>query len=98
MFVNFAYDTNTEKSVLMNFPLFSLKVHVQGMRTGNYGMLAVDDFQFINCNYPTNRSCNPTQNQFVCASTACVPMASVCDYTDDCGDGSDEASCGKWLL
>lgn len=40
-------------------------------------------------------NCNLSQIQFHCQSTACVPMAAVCDFTDDCGDGSDEVSCSK---
>jgi hypothetical protein len=58
-------------------------------------MLAIDNVQFINCNFPTNASCDSTQQQFTCANTACVPSAFICDFTDDCGDDSDETSCGQ---
>lgn len=39
-------------------------------------------------------NCDNSQSQFHCKSSACIPMAAVCDFTDDCGDGSDEVSCG----
>lgn len=30
---------------------------------------------------------------FTCAQGSCVPLDSVCDFRNDCGDGSDEESC-----
>ncbi|CAL1597133.1 unnamed protein product [Knipowitschia caucasica] len=33
---------------------------------------------------------------FTCASGACVRMDRVCDFTDDCEDGSDETQCSKY--
>lgn len=31
--------------------------------------------------------------EFTCAQGSCVPEHSVCDFTDNCGDGSDEENC-----
>lgn len=31
--------------------------------------------------------------EFTCAQGSCVPEYSVCDFTDNCGDGSDEENC-----
>ncbi|KAK7881755.1 hypothetical protein WMY93_030164 [Mugilogobius chulae] len=33
---------------------------------------------------------NCSVQEFTCATGTCVPRDSVCDFTDDCGDGSDE--------
>ena len=34
-------------------------------------------------------------SNFTCASGECISTASRCNNTNDCGDGSDEAGCGK---
>lgn len=64
---------------LFNF-LFSL---------ASSGDIAIDDIKFQNCELPLPEpSCEG--NEFQCDSGACVEQHRVCDYTDDCGDYSDE--------
>ena len=41
-------------------------------------------------------SCSDTE--FMCDRRSCVDASRVCDFTDDCGDQSDEMDCGKCLL
>lgn len=31
--------------------------------------------------------------EFTCSQGLCVPEDCECDFTDDCGDGSDEENC-----
>ena len=38
------------------------------------------------------------ENMFVCNNNACVPQNQVCDFSDDCGDWSDENNCGEMTL
>lgn len=33
---------------------------------------------------------------FKCANYFCVPTDKVCDFNDDCGDGSDELQCSTF--
>ncbi|CAH1239245.1 MALRD1 [Branchiostoma lanceolatum] len=33
---------------------------------------------------------------FVCSNEACLPSSAQCDFSDDCGDGSDESDCGSF--
>lgn len=35
---------------------------------------------------------------FKCNNHFCIPGDNVCNFVDDCGDGSDENKCCKWLL
>ncbi|CAG5126616.1 unnamed protein product, partial [Candidula unifasciata] len=61
------------------------------------GSVAIDDISFINCNYPPVQTSCPA-NQFRCTRKSCVSKNTVCDFVDDCGDGSDEANCSKYGL
>ena len=53
------------------------------------GDIAIDDVSFINCALPPIEA-NCALGQFACARGACVDVTRVCDFTDDCGDSSDE--------
>ena len=35
---------------------------------------------------------------FKCNNHFCIPSDKVCNFFDDCGDGSDENKCCKWLM
>ncbi|KAJ0022846.1 hypothetical protein NQD34_014980 [Periophthalmus magnuspinnatus] len=39
---------------------------------------------------------NCSVQEFTCATGTCVLNDSVCDFTDNCGDGSDETDCSKY--
>ncbi|RUS87745.1 hypothetical protein EGW08_004491, partial [Elysia chlorotica] len=55
-------------------------------------MVAIDDIEFQNCQFPpVNASCE--SSEFQCERGSCVDISRVCDFTDDCGDGSDEEKC-----
>nr|XP_039270832.1 MAM and LDL-receptor class A domain-containing protein 1-like [Styela clava] len=60
------------------------------------GDIAIDDIIFQNCEMlPAQPSC--AGGEFQCANGACVPSSRKCDYTDDCGDYSDETDCLSYL-
>jgi hypothetical protein len=54
--------------------------------------ITIDDVQWIGCNFPViNNETMPCEtNQFQCKRGGCVDQNRLCDYTDDCGDMSDE--------
>lgn len=35
------------------------------------------------------------ENMFQCNNSVCVEPSRICDFTDDCGDRSDEMDCGE---
>ena len=61
--------------------------------------ITIDDVVWVGCNLPviTNETTPCTANQFACARGGCIEKNRVCDYTDDCGDMSDEnnATCTR---
>ncbi|KAG9273992.1 MAM and LDL-receptor class A domain-containing protein 2-like [Astyanax mexicanus] len=58
------------------------------------GDIAIDDLAFINCSLPEPQDSCPT-GTFTCSNRVCVEASRVCDFSDDCGDGSDEAHCDE---
>lgn len=61
--------------------------------------ITIDDIAWVGCNLPliNNETTPCTGNQFACARGGCIDQSRVCDYTDDCGDSSDEnnATCTR---
>ena len=57
------------------------------------GDIAIDDITFTNCEMPPVKS---NCNKFTCANQACIDVSRVCDFTDDCGDYSDEQNCDSF--
>ncbi|XP_031666604.1 MAM and LDL-receptor class A domain-containing protein 2 [Oncorhynchus kisutch] len=67
----------------------------QATRTfSQLGDIAIDDILFLNCSLPEPQDSCPA-GVFTCSNRVCVAQSRVCDYTDDCGDGTDEADCEK---
>ncbi|RDD40325.1 MAM and LDL-receptor class A domain-containing protein 2 [Trichoplax sp. H2] len=58
--------------------------------------MAIDDISMYECGMPPKLpSCS--SNQFHCGQTkACVDSNLICDFQDDCGDGTDEAQCAAF--
>ncbi|XP_077471884.1 MAM and LDL-receptor class A domain-containing protein 1 isoform X3 [Stigmatopora argus] len=56
------------------------------------GHIAVDDIDFAGCDLPEPPSACP-ENMFACENGVCVEKDRVCDFTDDCGDWTDERNC-----
>ncbi|XP_051809634.1 apical endosomal glycoprotein-like [Acanthochromis polyacanthus] len=66
----------------------------EASRTFNHpGHIAIDDLDFTNCTLPEPQPQCP-DGMFMCSNRVCVDPNHVCDFSDDCGDWSDENNCG----
>ncbi|CAM1320644.1 Uncharacterised protein g7537 [Pycnogonum litorale] len=68
---------------------FRIVLNVDG-NGENFGV-DVDDIDFVNCSSSVaarERACD--SEQFKCKSGRCISKDLLCDYSDDCGDSSDE--------
>ena len=60
---------------------------------------AIDNIYLKNCEQlqSTSGTCSGSSN-FKCNNNACVEAQFVCDFDDDCADGSDENDCNQNLM
>ncbi|XP_076347182.1 MAM and LDL-receptor class A domain-containing protein 1-like [Tachypleus tridentatus] len=58
--------------------------------------VAVDDITMVDCGIPPPNLEGCSDTQFWCANKVCVDESHICDYTDDCGDQSDEQHCYEY--
>lgn len=68
---------------------------LEAIHSGRTSDMAVDDFKFYNCGLGAKTFC--AANQFACKRGSCVDLSYVCDYSDDCGDQSDEVNCTNYV-
>ena len=64
-------------------------------KAGSAGDIAIDDIKFNNCSLPrpTTTYCERGDHMLCRVTHPCIPNGRMCDFTDDCGDRSDEESC-----
>lgn len=67
-------------------------IHIQ-----QSGDMAIDDVTFNHCALGTTNLTLCAPNQFHCKNGACIDTTLVCDFSDDCGDKSDELACSKYV-
>ncbi|KAG7165100.1 MAM and LDL-receptor class A domain-containing protein 2-like 1, partial [Homarus americanus] len=60
-------------------------------------IIAVDELMLSNC-FPPSRCDDLPDGYIWCENMVCYPSEVTCDFTDDCGDYSDEASCKEYPL
>lgn len=80
---------------IVRIPPYSspFRVVFQGVAGASFtGDIAIDDVSFSDSCYQFS-TCS-SSNEFSCDNGFCVAKASRCDGTNDCGDNSDEVSCG----
>ena len=83
------------KRLAYNFTLI-FRARDTGITPDSY--VAIDDILFNDCEKPKTivGECEPSSH-FQCAKGGCISKNFVCDYTDDCGDNSDENMCSDFV-
>eukprot|EP00057_Strongylocentrotus_purpuratus_P018000 XP_011672474.1 PREDICTED: MAM and LDL-receptor class A domain-containing protein 1 [Strongylocentrotus purpuratus] len=67
-------------------------VKFQSVRTFEVlGDIAIDDIRMESCALPVPQTQDCESDEFRCDNDACITTRRLCDFTDDCGDSSDEA-------
>ncbi|XP_062522144.1 MAM and LDL-receptor class A domain-containing protein 2-like isoform X2 [Corticium candelabrum] len=85
----------SDRWILGGLPLPSIKssfrIEIQATHTSGFqGDIAIDDLEFINCD-PAFVVSKCGENQLPCKKTGlCVDALRLCDFVDDCLDGTDE--------
>uniref|UniRef100_H3B4N6 MAM domain-containing protein n=1 Tax=Latimeria chalumnae TaxID=7897 RepID=H3B4N6_LATCH len=60
------------------------------------GDIALDDIEFAHCGLPEPKlSCST--NELQCQRGSCVSLDRLCDFSDDCGDQTDEKHCEHYM-
>lgn len=72
-------------------PRSNFQLVIQARRGRSFmGDISVDTVQFINCVPPEPVIGGCSSDQYKCATGFCINQDRRCDYSDDCGDQSDE--------
>lgn len=68
-----------------------------GREGGEQGEIGIDDVKFNKLCLVNSNPLPCEESQFRCTNGLCIDHSSLCDFTDDCGDGSDEqeSECGQ---
>ena len=76
---------------------FQAEIDMSAMNSSS-DFVALDQIKISSCEPPKkSTSCN-AKAQFKCKNEVCVDLNEVCDFNDNCNDGSDEMNCDKNLM
>jgi len=75
---------------------FSLIFRATDYGQTQYSYVALGNVQLVGCRTPQLSPSCPTGSMFRCNNGACISNYYVCDFNDDCGDNSDEMTCGNY--
>jgi hypothetical protein len=58
--------------------------------------VALDNVKFFDCALPPKAQFCQPPTRFRCSNGACISKYYVCDFSDSCGDNSDEMNCNNF--
>ncbi|CAN7938493.1 unnamed protein product, partial [Ixodes hexagonus] len=62
------------------------------------GYVAIDSIMYEECRLPKQKKDKCDNSEFRCGNGVCIDKLEVCNFVDQCGDGSDEMNCGDHNL
>ncbi|CAF4525333.1 unnamed protein product, partial [Rotaria magnacalcarata] len=72
------------------FRLVFISTHVGSTISSD---ISIDNFQFQECNDQVIGHCEGFIDPFNCSNGNCIHKDNLCDFSDDCGDSTDEYNC-----
>ncbi|XP_059155537.1 MAM and LDL-receptor class A domain-containing protein 2-like isoform X3 [Physella acuta] len=87
-----------DKTVVIGRMANPFQVSIQAVKRERTSVVSIDNLRFIDCDLPGHGDCGQLTSPVVCNNSACVDRTALCNLADDCGDGTDEASCGWFKM
>ncbi|CAN8030095.1 unnamed protein product, partial [Ixodes persulcatus] len=89
----------TNANILIGRYNSSVQLHLTGLNMqSDSSYMAIDNIKYEGCVLPIRQRTECSKGEFSCGNGVCIDERDVCNYVDNCGDGSDETNCADHNL